>query len=372
MNRQTERKKVLIVDDEEVFLFALTEGLRTYAEEFTVFTAANGQEAVQVLRRETIDLLVTDLQMPEMDGFELLAHVGKHHPKTPAIVMTAYGGGDVRERLKALGQSAPYVEKPVDLEVLAESILRVLRRPDAGFLTGINIPGFLQLMEIERKTVTVTVRAEGRIGRLFLHDGELVDANTQEAQGTEAALDIISWRNAEIEIQNACPERDRVIHSSLTGMLLEACRIHDEGARGTVNDTALDAVLGDPPPAVPSCQATQDEDPAPRLSPEIAQQLKQEPSVEGWLAVTPNGQVVEQSLDLEHDLGGLIAFLNALLTNNLGKQLGLRSFNAARLVLEDDRAMAVLPLDDVLLAVLCRDAAATEDLMVLTAGATFS
>jgi CheY-like chemotaxis protein len=84
-------KKVLIVDDEKPFLLSLADGLGAYAKDFEVVTASNGKEAVKVLNSSGVDLVVTDLRMPKMDGFELLAHMSGTYPGIPVIVMTAYG-----------------------------------------------------------------------------------------------------------------------------------------------------------------------------------------------------------------------------------------------------------------------------------------
>jgi YesN/AraC family two-component response regulator len=73
-------KNVLIVDDERPFLLSLTDGLAVYANDFTVVTALNGKEAVKVLDSTEVDLVVTDLRMPKMDGFELLAHMSGQYP----------------------------------------------------------------------------------------------------------------------------------------------------------------------------------------------------------------------------------------------------------------------------------------------------
>jgi len=76
-------KHVLIVDDEKPFLLSLTDGLASYAKDFTVVTAMNGKEAVTILDSTGVDLVVTDLRMPKMDGFELLAHISSNYPDIP-------------------------------------------------------------------------------------------------------------------------------------------------------------------------------------------------------------------------------------------------------------------------------------------------
>lgn len=116
------RKNILVVDDEAAFLESLSEGLRLYDEEFEVFTAENGRKALEEFRRgRRIDLLVTDLRMPEMDGFELLSNIRRDFPGTRAILMTAFVTEEIEKRLKAIGNYA-CIEKPVGFDELRRRI----------------------------------------------------------------------------------------------------------------------------------------------------------------------------------------------------------------------------------------------------------
>jgi YesN/AraC family two-component response regulator len=84
-------KTVLIVDDEKLFLRSLSTGLEPYSEVFQVLTAENGRQAVGLLAAREIDLVITDIKMPEMGGLQLLAHILRHHPRVPVMLMTAFG-----------------------------------------------------------------------------------------------------------------------------------------------------------------------------------------------------------------------------------------------------------------------------------------
>lgn len=118
-------KNVLIVDDEKSFLALLEEGFKAYRREFSVSTAENGRRAVEHLRSQPVDLVVTDIKMPQMDGFELLSYLREFHPGIPVILTTAFGTNEIEERLKAMGASQ-YLEKPLDFEVLASKIVEEL------------------------------------------------------------------------------------------------------------------------------------------------------------------------------------------------------------------------------------------------------
>lgn len=124
------QKKVLIVDDEEGFLLSVSDGLQAFAGTFQVITACNGARALEVLAAGPVDLLVTDLKMPEVDGFELLQAACDRWPGLPRIVLTAYGSETTSARLAELGVTA-VLEKPVGLEELTQAILDVLNRTPA-------------------------------------------------------------------------------------------------------------------------------------------------------------------------------------------------------------------------------------------------
>ncbi len=120
-------KDVLIVDDERAFLSILTEGLRGYGQDFGIITAENGRDAIEVLKRQPVDLVVTDIKMPQMDGFELLEYLNANHPRVPVMLMTAFGTPEMEERGRAMG-ARQYLEKPFDVDTLVQKIRGELTR----------------------------------------------------------------------------------------------------------------------------------------------------------------------------------------------------------------------------------------------------
>ena len=223
-------KNVLIVDDEESFLASLAAGLREYSADFFVLTANNGRKAVQVLESATVDLVVSDIRMPEMDGFELLAYMSTNFPSIPAIVMSAYWSPVVKERLETMG-TLRFLEKPVDFQELAEAILEGLK-PDfkGGSLKGISLAGFLQLIEMEQKTCLLEVFSEeGDKGFFYFNKGSLYDAICDANRGEEAALEMIGWDRVEINFKNLPKKKvKKRIESEIINLLMEGMRLKDE------------------------------------------------------------------------------------------------------------------------------------------------
>ena len=124
-------KNILIVDDEELFTRSLAEGLVGFDSSLRTYTAVNGQKAVEILASVDVDLVLSDIQMPVMDGFKLLAYMSRRHPQVPVLLMTAFGTEEIRTRLQSAGVDR-YFEKPVDFDAIARKISEVLQSSASG------------------------------------------------------------------------------------------------------------------------------------------------------------------------------------------------------------------------------------------------
>jgi len=220
-------KHVLIVDDEKPFLMSVRDGLAHHGEQFQLHLAFNGQEAVKVLQQQPVDLIVTDLKMPVMDGFQLLAYLSGNFPAIPVIVMTAFGTPEIEARIKHF-RAFHYLEKPLDLEALAGAIDQAISTGSRSFIRGITLATFLQLVQMEKKTCTLKIKSGGEVGQLFILRGEMMDAETASAKGEKAAYQIVCWPDPEIEMDGVCRRREKAIQASIEHILLEAFRIEDE------------------------------------------------------------------------------------------------------------------------------------------------
>lgn len=226
-------KKVLITDDEKSFLLSLQDGFKIHDDTFTILTAENGQEAVKILEKTFVDLLVTDLEMPLMNGFELLAWTSRQLPQLPVIVMTAFGTPEIESRL-AQFETLQYLEKPLDLETLENAILDGLENGAKSYIQGITVASFLQLLHLEKKSCTLKISSTKRTGYLYLSEGELVDAEYGQLTGEEAAHQIVCWDKTEIEMENLCQRQENLIENSLESILLNAHQQKDEQGQEAV------------------------------------------------------------------------------------------------------------------------------------------
>lgn len=221
---------VLLVDDDREMLVALQKGLARFAPGIEVQLAGDGVEALQHLRNQDVSLVVTDLKMPRMDGFELLAGVVRGYPDIPVVVVSGVSTPDM-ERLALQGGAVAVVAKPFLVEELARRVQASLRRAsDGGVLNRVSPGMFLQLIEMEQKSCVIRVEnpSGGRRGVLFFLGGRLVDARVGARQGEPAAYEVFSWDPVSLSIQNGCSIRERRIFKDLNALVIEAARRQDE------------------------------------------------------------------------------------------------------------------------------------------------
>lgn len=115
-------KRILVVDDEENTRLGLSKLLSQ--EGFVVDLAANGTEALDLLRRQRFNLVISDISMPDMNGIAFLREISRRFPSTNVIMITAYGG--VETYLEAMNLGAlEYLHKPVRLDELRSVMKKV-------------------------------------------------------------------------------------------------------------------------------------------------------------------------------------------------------------------------------------------------------
>jgi DNA-binding NtrC family response regulator len=117
-------KRILVVDDEENARYGLSKLLTN--EGFMVDSVSNGFEALNYLRQQEVNLIVTDINMPEMNGITFLKELNKNFPNSNVIMITAYGG--VESYIEAMNLGAfEYINKPVKIEELKSILKKIFK-----------------------------------------------------------------------------------------------------------------------------------------------------------------------------------------------------------------------------------------------------
>jgi HD-like signal output (HDOD) protein len=117
--------RVLFVDDEPHVLAGLRRRLSRQRNVWEMSFAGGGAEALAMLAEQPVDVVVTDMRMPGMDGAQLLAEVLRRYPATARIVLSGHAG--LESIIAAIGPTQQYLAKPCDTDVLVEAIGGVLR-----------------------------------------------------------------------------------------------------------------------------------------------------------------------------------------------------------------------------------------------------
>ena len=138
--------KVLVIDDEKPTLVMFRLTLSAYG--YTVLTAENGKEGLELFDRERPPLVLTDIKMPGMDGIEVLKRIKDIDPKTEVIVIT--GHGDMDLAIKALNLDATdFINKPIQRQVLEQA----LKRADERRRVALNKEREISLESTERAAI---------------------------------------------------------------------------------------------------------------------------------------------------------------------------------------------------------------------------
>ena len=161
---------VLVVEDDHDLMDALSDTLTLAG--YGVETATDGVDALRVLAGNSFDLIVSDIQMPKMDGHTFLKKVKAEHPDLPVMLMTAYGS--IQQAVDAMRDGAvDYMVKPFEAEVLVNMVSRYAGTPGHDMNDVIaEDPGSRQLFSVAKRVAqsdaTVMITGESGVGKEIL------------------------------------------------------------------------------------------------------------------------------------------------------------------------------------------------------------
>lgn len=128
--KEPPKTRILLVEDDDALRLTLRRSLERAGYE--TVEAAHGREALARLAEGPVDLVITDIVMPEMEGVELILQLRRSHPRLPVIAMSGGGrtGGDEYLKLARAGGAAKLLAKPFKPEQLLLAVREVLSSPD--------------------------------------------------------------------------------------------------------------------------------------------------------------------------------------------------------------------------------------------------
>lgn len=186
-----DRKRILIVDDDEKLAALLQESLRTLDEGYDVVTAGGTDEALAKVSRRSFDLVITDLMMPEVDGLQLLEALKAINPSIVTVAMTAFDSREIRANARRFGIYR-YLTKPFSIHEFKQCVINAFEQAEQS--QGATAFSEEQLKTIERNlfSLRTSVRA---------HSVVLIDSvgRVISLQSVEPDLDMASLCSALLE-----------------------------------------------------------------------------------------------------------------------------------------------------------------------------
>jgi DNA-binding response OmpR family regulator len=222
-------KKVLIVDDEETLTWSMARSLARDKDKYEVIIANNGREALNLLKKNKIDLVISDIRMPDINGLDLLVKIKKEYPQTKVIIMTAYGSSDVQKEANRRG-SLYYVEKPFEISDIRKIIIDLIGRKKGfrGKVFGLQLTDIIQMNCLGRLTTALIITRDGEKGIIYLNEGEIIHAECGEQKGADAFYRILSWQDGEFVSNIGATSPAQTINQSWEHLLVEAMRRDDD------------------------------------------------------------------------------------------------------------------------------------------------
>jgi CheY-like chemotaxis protein len=234
--------KVLVVDDEETLTWSMTKTLEKDTGKYEIIIANTGTDALQILDKGPIDVVVTDIRMPDINGLELLSLIRKKYPSTKVIIMTAYGSPEVHKEAARRG-SYYYLEKPFEISDIRALILKALQEERRGGFVGqvvdLQLVDIIQMGCLGRFTMSLTVSKGNEEGLIYFKHGEIVHAEVSDLEGKEALLTMLGWNEGSFNSQMGISAPKETITDRWEHLLLEGTRRRDEAAAADAQDSTV-------------------------------------------------------------------------------------------------------------------------------------
>jgi DNA-binding response OmpR family regulator len=226
MNTQT----ILIVDDDLELVRRFQENMKEISENYIIKTVEDGKKALETLEQENIDLVILNLEIPVMNGLQVLSGLLHKGIWLPVVIITGFNISEKDDKLKDFG-IIDLIRRPFLLEEVVIKIDAIMKnREKKDLIKNFSLTAILQLIEMEKRTGIITIKIGRENGRMFFRDGKIMDV---VVKGLSTAEALESFMNSlhddrEISIEYIDHKKDKRINMTLMEMVIEASRLKDE------------------------------------------------------------------------------------------------------------------------------------------------
>jgi CheY-like chemotaxis protein len=241
------KRKILILDDDNDWLTLSREMLAALPSHPEILTANNGKRALSLLESEPVRLLICDLKMPRIDGLQVLSIVRRRYPELRTVVLSALEDDEFRSRAYALGVDLFWIKMEMQREskLFIECLESLLGRDDEPGFRGIQSKSLMDIIQMEclsRNSTVLRITRGPLVAKLWIQDGDLIDAEAEGARGEAAFRRILSWKSGTFENLPAEPDHPRNIIKPVNALLLETAQDMDEQSQPASPESLEDSV----------------------------------------------------------------------------------------------------------------------------------
>jgi CheY-like chemotaxis protein len=234
--RSISSRRVLVVDDDPDFRDVLKDYLvKKRDPSWIVHTAGEYSEVLSCLKTHPVDLVVLDIQMPVMDGLQLLTLLKRSHPALPIVVLS--GAVTQERRDYALQHGASLILQKTQVVDFFDRIYPALEAtteaPVEGFKGMLRQVGLIELLQLEclgRKSSILQIKGSNADGRIYISEGSIIHAEFDNIFGEKALAQLLRLTGGEFHLVPFTQPKRQTIEGSWEGLLMEAAQSSDEQA----------------------------------------------------------------------------------------------------------------------------------------------
>jgi CheY-like chemotaxis protein len=257
MDTAQSKNRLLLVDGDPKSLRVLDVSLKKAG--FEVTTATSGREALILLEASQPDLIISDTDLDEMDGFELCSQIKARPEWTKIPFLFVSGRKSIEDKIRGLELGVDdYLTKPIYIKEIGIRVRTALQRAErermesrregrtrfAGDLSDVGVVDLVQTIELNRKSGIIhIVNRDTRRGSIFFRDGKVIDAEVGRLSGANAIYRLFSWSEGQFAVEFKQIRRHDVIDTPMAPLLMEGMRRLDESAHLLEKIPSVSSVL---------------------------------------------------------------------------------------------------------------------------------
>ncbi|MFN8671771.1 MAG: response regulator [Candidatus Sericytochromatia bacterium] len=223
-----EKKKILVTDDSKVTLAIIAKQLNKLG--YFVETSTSALDSAEKLKNSHFDLLLTDLNMPEINGIELLLWVRKNQPDCKVIMMTSFEAEEAKNFASKSG-AISYFKKKDSFSILEEIIEQAFKEKNIFCnIKDINLFDFLKLLSISNKNKVISINTykNEQKGLLFFKEGNIIHAEIDNIEGDGAFFKIARLKTSYFEDLGWYEPKKQTIFLPFDSLLISSAQLMDE------------------------------------------------------------------------------------------------------------------------------------------------